>query len=180
MAINDPGWSVIRPIIERRSAELEKRLEARDAEHAAQLAEVRAEHEAQLAEVRAEHEAQLAEIRERIDKALAGVDARENLIAARARAEDAIKRGKRSEDARSNKYWHRRVQEIVKPLLEADPDIRPVDLRRVILGDPGRGIPGDLEYAKIKDRPADPVTVEKYAARLKEAWPSSPPWRCRG
>jgi hypothetical protein len=102
-----------------------------------------------------------------------------NLIAARARAEDAIKRGRKSGEARSKKHWHRRAQEIVKPLLEADSDVRPADLRRAILGDPGRGIPGDPEYAKIKDRPADPVTVEKYAARLKETWPSSPPWPLR-
>jgi hypothetical protein len=62
MAINDPGWSAIRPIIERRSAELEQRLQARDAEHEAQLAKVRAEHGAQLAQL-ADHEERLDAIR---------------------------------------------------------------------------------------------------------------------
>jgi hypothetical protein len=82
----------------------------------------------------------------------------------------------KSSEVRADKHWHRRAQEIVKPLLEVDPDTKPVDLRRAILGDSKRGIPGDPEFAKIRDRPADPVSVEKYCGVLKKAWPSSPPW----
>jgi hypothetical protein len=70
--------------------------------------------------------------------------------------------GEASGVARANKQWHRHANEVAPPLLEANSGISSADL--------GREIWRSLERHKINDRPADLLTVVKYATKLKEAW----------